>query len=332
MEKRKFKKYEIVISFIVIFIIFLFAFSYIMYHRSLMATLSEYTLMLSVDDVTEEEVIKKLESLRKQGDVKYTVDYDKFDLSFSEKYQSNMQVFYLNEQENPETVIIYLHGGTYVDRPLYFHWQFLDKLANNTKAEIVIPMYPLAPVHTYIDAYTYLTEFYQSYISEHPNANVILMGDSAGGGLALGLSIEFGIKNIKMPDHLILLSPWVDISMSNEEIKEYEKIDPMLKMPKIKLCAQSWAGDKNLKYWKLSPLYGDFSKLGKVTIFTGTRELLYPDCKLLAAKLEKANVDYNLVTAVGCNHVYLFYPTREARSGNNTIYKIINSMKKEKEK
>lgn len=330
MEKRKFKKHEIVLSIIVIFIIFIFAFSYIMYRRSVMATLSEYFLSLSIDEMTEAEVIAELESRKNQGETKYVVEYDNFNFVFEEKEESGMQVFYLNEQEKPKDVIIYLHGGTYVDRPVYFHWRFLNKLANNTKAEIVVPMYPLAPHYTYDEAYNLLTSFYRDYTANHPDSNVILMGDSAGGGLALGLAEHFGKQNINQPDRLILISPWVDISMTNEKITDFISSDPMLQLTKLNVCAKSWAGDKDLKYWKVSPIYGDLSKLNNVTIFVGTREILYPDCKLLAEKLESANVEHTLVVATGCNHDYLLYPIREANQGITVIKKSINSIDDEK--
>ena len=330
MEKRKLKKGEIVLSIIAIFILFLFAFSYIVYHRSVMATLCEYTLRIYIDDVSEEEVIKKLDERVALGDVKYVLEYKNFDFTIEEKEESGMQVFYINEQEKPENVIIYLHGGTYVDQPINFHWRFLNKLAKNTKAEIVVPLYPLVPNHTYLEAYDCLTEFYENYTNNHPESNVILMGDSAGGGLALGLAIHFGEIDLPQPDRLILISPWVDMSMTNERINDFLHTDPMLKMPKINVCAKSWANGKDLKYWKLSPLYGDLTKLKNVTIFVGTRELLYPDCKLLSEKLENANIEYSFNTGVGCNHDYLLYPISEANKGMTIIKKTINSIQNEK--
>lgn len=331
MEKRKFKKSEIAIAIVAIFIIFVFAFSYIMYQRSVMATLSEYYLSITTESLTKEEMIAELENRKKLGDVRQELPDYKFDFSFDEKEEFGMQVYYLNAQEKPKNSIIYLHGGSYVDQPVQWHWRFLNKLANNTNAEIVIPLYPLAPNHTYLEAYDAVTKLYQDYITSHQDSNIILMGDSAGGGLALGLAEYFGTNNIVQPDRLILISPWVDISMTNSQIEEFEGNDPMLNVEQLSACAESWAGGEDLKNWMLSPIYGDLSKLENVTIFVGTREILYPDCKLLAEKLEDQKVDYNLNVGIGLNHDYLLFPISEANKAMTVIKKTINSIEDEKE-
>ena len=326
MEKRKFKKSEIALSLVAIFVLFMFAFSYIMYRRSVMATLSEYYISIITKEVTEEEAIADLENRKQLGDVKYQLpDYD-FDFSMEEKDEFGMQVFYLNKQEKPKDVIIYLHGGSYVDQPVKWHLKFINKLANNTNAEIIMPLYPLAPNHTYQEAYDLVTQLYQNCLNTYSESNIILMGDSAGGGLALGLAEYFGTRNIVQPDRLILISPWVDISMTNSEIEKFTGSDPMLQLSLLSVCAKSWANGEDLKQWKLSPIYGDLSKLENVTIFVGTREILYPDCKLLADKLEELNIECDFNVGTGLNHDYPLFPISEANKAMTIIKKTINSI------
>ena len=325
MENRKLKKSEIAIAIVAIFIIFMFAFSYIMYKRSVRATISEYIISIAIKEVTEEEAIEELENRRISGDVKYQLDY-KFDYPIEEKEEYGMQVYYLNEQEKPKNAIIYLHGGAYVNQPNKYHWKFLNKLANNTAAEIVIPLYPLAPNHTYLEAYDVVTKLYKDYIQNHPDTNIILMGDSAGGGLALGLSLYFSEQSISQPDRLILISPWVDISMTNSRIEDFVAVDPMLQLAQLNVYADSWSGGEDLKHWQLSPIYGDLSKLENVTIFVGTREIFYPDCKLLADKLEELEVACELNVGTGLNHDYLLFPISEANKAITIIKKIIKNI------
>ena len=325
MENRKLKKSEIAIAIVAIFIIFMFAFSYIMYKRSVRATISEYIISLAIKEVTEEEAIEELENRRISGDVKYQLDY-KFDYPIEEKEEYGMQVYYLNEQEKPKNTIIYLHGGAYVNQPNKYHWKFLNKLANNTAAEIVIPLYPLAPNHTYLEAYDVVTKLYKDYIQNHPDTNIILMGDSAGGGLALGLSLYFSEQSISQPERLILISPWVDISMTNSRIEDFVAVDPMLQLAQLNVYADSWSGGEDLKHWQLSPIYGDLSKLENVTIFVGTREIFYPDCKLLADKLEELEVACELNVGTGLNHDYLLFPISEANKEITIIKKTIKNI------
>lgn len=333
MEKRKFKKSEIAISIAAVFVIFLFAFSYIMYNRSVVATLAEYYLSLTTKEVTKEEKIKELEDRLSLGDVKNEFPDYKFDFSFEEKDEAGMQVYYLNEQEKPRDVIFYLHGGSYIDQPVNWHYRFINKLANNTNAVVIMPLYPLAPNHTYLKAYEVVTKLYLDVLYKYQESNIILMGDSAGGGFALGLAQYLNTLNIAQPDRLILISPWVDISMTNPEISEFEGNDPMLQKEVLDVCASSWAGNEDLKHWMLSPIYGDLSVLDNVSIFVGTREILYPDCKLLAEKLSELDVECEFNVGIGLNHDFVLFPISEANKAMTIIKKnIANISDKENNK
>lgn len=103
------------------------------------------------------------------------------------------------------------------------------------------------------------------------------MGDSAGGGLSLALAEYFRMEGIRLPDELVLISPWVDTVMENEEIKAYEPKDPFLCVSSLRVCARHWAGDLDVHDWRISPIYGDMKGIHNVTVFTGTSEIFYPD-------------------------------------------------------
>ena len=88
--------------------------------------------------------------------------------------------------------------------------------------------------------------------------------------------------------------------------------------------AKSWAGDADLSDWKVSPLYGEMKNLPEVLLFSGTRELLYPDIALLAEKLREANVNTEFEIGKNLNHVYPAFPIPEA---NVAISKIVEFVK-----
>ncbi len=176
----------------------------------------------------------------------YEVDQDK-----------PMQVFYINKESTTDYVIVYLHGGSYINEFIPFHWLMLNKIAENLKSRIVVPDYPLAPIHKYHESYQLLTELYQQLLIEHPDKHIIFMGDSAGGGLALGLAEYFGQIGLPQPAQLILLSPWIDLEMNNPEMEEYMKVDPALKRDELLVAARYWADDEDLSYRQLSPINGD---------------------------------------------------------------------------
>src|SRR5690606_14370180 len=106
------------------------------------------------------------------------------------------------------------------------HWEFLSMLVHQTHCTITAPAYPLAPQFTCVDAYNMLTPLYKEITSNAGAVNTILMGDSAGGGLALALAQKIKADNIPTPGKIILLSPWLDITLNNPEIKKIDSTDP----------------------------------------------------------------------------------------------------------
>lgn len=116
-----------------------------------------------------------------------------------------------------------------------------------------------------------------------------LFGDSAGGGLAVTLLQILRNNNYNMrPTKSFLASPWVDISMTNKDIKNFEKKDPFLDVEAVKYAAKQYVGNLDLKDPLVSPLYGEMNDLGSIYILVGTHEILNPDIYLLNEKMKKA--------------------------------------------
>ncbi len=110
---------------------------------------------------------------------------------------NGMQTFILSNQAAPnKKQILYLHGGAYIHQPLDFHWKFLDKIVMDTNATIIVPIYPKAPEHQYKEAFDKVLPLYESLLSQANPRDIILMGDSAGGGFSLALSQVLLEKNI----------------------------------------------------------------------------------------------------------------------------------------
>lgn len=235
----------------------------------------------------------------------------------------DMQLFYMNVESESDKLIIYLHGGAYVEEMLFFHWLMLDKITKQVDSTFIIPDYPLAPYSNFEDCYKKMAVFYKKVLKYYPDKKIIFMGDSAGGGLALGLSLYFAKKKLPVPDKLILLSPWIDLKMDNPKIEEYLDIDPMLKIDELRVDAAYWANGKNLKDYRLSPIYGDLSVLKDVTVFCGTHEIFYPDMLRFMDKLKENKVKHKLYVGEGLNHVYPAFPIPEADEAIEKIARII---------
>ncbi len=236
-----------------------------------------------------------------------------------EKFGCQMLIF--NESEISENIILYLHGGAYVNEIANLHIAFCDKLAKKVNAIVFTPIYPLAPNHTYEETYQIVEKLYD-FILEF-NKPITIMGDSAGGGLSAAFCEYLAENELAQPEHLILISPWVDVSMSGD-YEDYMDIDPMLGVDGLREMGKAWAGNLDSKDYKVSPLYGDVKKLPQTTIFVGTHEVLYPDIIEFYNKLKDNGIDVELNVGEEMSHVYPLYPlVPEAKEAFNHIVDII---------
>ena len=230
------------------------------------------------------------------------------------------QMVVFNEVDNAERTVIYLHGGIYVNEIKLPHIIFCDKLAKEINATVFTPIYPLAPNHTYEETYEIVEKLYDYLLTM--NKPIIIMGDSAGGGLSAAFCEYLAAKDMPQPQNLILLSPWVDVSMS----ENYDNIDvdPMLGVDGLREMGETWAGNLDPKDYKVSPLFGDVSKLPKTTIFVGTHEIFLSDVTEFYNKLKDNGIDVELNVGEEMTHVYPLYPlVPEAKEAFNHIVDVI---------
>ncbi|RIW28926.1 alpha/beta hydrolase [Bacillus salacetis] len=257
----------------------------------------------------------------------YSLGKVKLASEVKEEIIEEIKVFTLNDHEAPnQRVIFYIHGGAWVNQPLSLHWKFMDRLAQSLDAKVVAPIYPKVPHFNYQHTYPKLLNIYKDIIAKVENAaQVTLMGDSAGGNIALGLAQLLKIEGIKQPKDIILLSACVDMRLDNPGIPEYESKDPMLSAGGMEVITKKWAADKRLDDPIISPIYGDLTGLGKITHFVGTHEGLYPDALKFAAKLTNDGIEHQTFIYPKMNHVFVVMPFPEAKDAREKIVSIINS-------
>ena len=291
---------------------------------SFTAKAAEVYLRLAYGNRTEEKVRRRLEKLEKVAPAPYVMPRSlKLSSRVSEESVRGCQVFRMTGAAVPERTVIYLHGGSYVNQITKFHWRAADCLASACRAEIIVPLYTLAPYGTWKEAFELLEDVYARCRAGYPERPVILMGDSAGGGLALALCEEFAEKGVPQPDRAVLFSPWVDVDLDNPDIQDYVNKDPFLTTA-LSIYGERWTGDLDTGDRRISPLFGDVSGLGPVTMFVGTKEIAYPDIMLFADKLRTAGCDYELITGEGMCHVWPLFPIPEGRAALRRAAEIIN--------
>ena len=180
--------------------------------------------------------------------------------------------------------VLYLPGGAYVEPPLSAHWSFISDMSRRLQAEFVVVRYPLAPEHSVSDTMGYVLDVYRGLIAKD-DLPLFVMGDSAGGGLALALLQEAANQGLKMPCGLVMISPWLDCTMSSvDEQKKLEPKDVMLRRAGLLAAGRWYAGRLDTVDPMVSPLFGRIDMLPPTLLFGGGRDLLVTDARQFAEK------------------------------------------------
>lgn len=257
----------------------------------------------------------------------YRIGDVKFISRIKEEVFEEIKVFTINDQQSlTQKVILYIHGGAWVNQPLSFHWTFMDRMAQSLNAKIIAPIYPKIPNFNYKNTYPKLLNLYKDILGTVKSPEQLtIMGDSAGGNISLGLAHLLQMNDIPQPKDIILFSACVDMGLTNPLIPEYEKKDPMLSVGGMEVITRIWADDKSLNDPIISPIYGDFERLGRITHFIGTHEGLYPDAMKLDDKLTAQGIEINTFVYPKMNHVFVIMPIPEAIDAQRKIVEIIKS-------
>ena len=243
----------------------------------------------------------------------------------------NRNVFILTPKnvEKTDMVILYFHGGSYMAEITNEHWNFLEKVINKTGATVILPDYPLSPKHNYKDVFNMVEPLYNEIVSRIDKDNFAIMGDSAGGGLALALEEKVSSENSEyiLPKKTILISPWLDVRLENSKIDEVQKLDKDLNKETLKLAGIAYSGKDGIDSYLVNPIDGDLSKLHDITIFTGTYDILNPDVHVLEEKAKSQGVTINVKEYEGASHIWILKDNEEEKElieqGFNDLIEIL---------
>jgi epsilon-lactone hydrolase len=213
---------------------------------------------------------------------------------------------------------VYLHGGAYISEIAPQHWALISQLAD-ASVRVEVPSYGLAPQYTYRDAYPFLTAVYRQLLADVDASAVTLVGDSAGGGLALGFAQTLLGSDLPQPRRLVLISPWLDLTLSNPDLPAVETRDPWLSSAGLHEAARVWADGDDPTDPRLSPLNGPLTDLAPMDVYVGTREICLPDVLLLQERCAAAGVKPQVTVCEGAVHVYPLVPAPEGRAAARTI-------------
>lgn len=232
---------------------------------------------------------------------------DRFSLSVIESEQFKMELLELKEAPNRDKIILQLHGGGYVGAMRNAYRMFAGLYSEVSRGMSVLTVdYRVAPEYPYpaalLDAYAaYRWLIEQGWCSEQ----IILAGDSAGGGLAMSLCHYLKDLGQQLPSGIVAMSPWTDLTASGESYDTNYERDPLFgKTRDSLLYNKEYVRDNDPMNAYISPLFGDFREFPPMLIQVGSYEMLLSDSVGVAAKAREQGVKVRLSIYEGMFHIF----------------------------
>jgi epsilon-lactone hydrolase len=191
--------------------------------------------------------------------------------------------------------ILYFHGGGHVSGSPKFYRDFSWRVADAARARVLMTYHRLAPEHPYPAAIEDAANAYRALVADgaHPRA-MALMGESAGGGLVLGVLLKLRDEGIQLPAAAVTISPWTDLALSGSSYGQNDDVDPMLSRADAACLARHYLAETDPRTPYASPIYGDPSGLPPTLIQVGSDEILLDDSVQMAGRMRAAGCEVEL--------------------------------------
>jgi monoterpene epsilon-lactone hydrolase len=225
-------------------------------------------------------------------------------------------------QPQPSPVIVlYLHGGGYLFGSPKTHRQVLIAMAKAFQAPAYALDYRLAPEHPFPAAVEDASHAYQWLITRHPEADIVLAGDSAGAGLAIATAVGIRDAGLKLPKAIVAFSPYSDLAVTGASIEDNAKSCAMFTPRGIREAAAMYLAGADARDPRASPLYANLAGLPPMLLFASRHEILRDDTLRLAERAAAAGVKVELIVRDRLPHVWPVFVTLlpEARDAFATV-------------
>lgn len=208
-------------------------------------------------------------------------------------------------QADPARVLLYLHGGGYVVGNINDYKMICGQMADILKTNLLIPEYRLAPENPFPAAVEDVKAVYRWLLEQgFQPANIVIAGDSAGGGLGLAAVLSLRDDGNPLPAAVVCLSPWADLTLHGESHQAKAGKEAMLTSEGLREWAAHYAGAESPTHPLISPVYADFRGFPPLLIQVGSEEILLDDARMVAEKARAAGVDVTLNIWQGMWHVW----------------------------
>jgi epsilon-lactone hydrolase len=217
---------------------------------------------------------------------------------------AGVKTYWFNQKQTTQKhIVIYLHGGVYTYGNINAYRAMLSHLSKSLNLPVLYVEYSLSPEHPFPTANNEILKVYQEIKKKYPGYKITIIGDSAGGGLAISLVNDAQKANLAMPDALALISPWVDLKCVNNSYSTKQAVDPILNKGFLYSHAQMYAGNK-MKVADPSEI--KFRNFPPVILLVGTDEVLNDDTKNFYSYIKPIQPKAKMKEFEGQKHVWLF--------------------------
>lgn len=216
----------------------------------------------------------------------------------------------LPQQSRAGCLILYLHGGGYALSASAMHHPFIARIAKAAHCEALSVEYRLAPQCPYPCAFHDVLTVYRALLKDGQAANkLVLLGDSAGGGLALAAALALRDAGDPLPAGVVTLSAWTDLTLSGASMDDNAEYDPLLNREALTKLAGWYVGEHNPRLPYISPVFADYTGMPPLLMQVSDCEVLYADSTRVAEKAQAAGVAVTLDVWHAMPHVWqLFAP------------------------
>lgn len=205
---------------------------------------------------------------------------------------------------DPDKLILYVHGGGYVSGSCSDHRGFVSKFAKNTGITCLLYDYRLAPENPYPAALDDSVEIYKWLLSSgFKSENILIAGESAGGGLTLAILLSLKENRIPLPVAAVAISPWTDLTCSSDSYKTKNKFS-LAPLNSWTVFSNYYVAENKAESPLISPLFGDLKGLPPIFINSGVDDELYEDGEKFSLKAKDAGVDITFRKGIGMVHCY----------------------------
>lgn len=201
---------------------------------------------------------------------------------------ADVRAFWIDKQNAGRGVLVYLHGGAYYFGPVKEHWDYIARICKLSGMAGLVIDYGIAPQDPFPKGLDQVIDLLERL--DLP-ADWFILGDSSGAGMAVATVFRLRGAGRQLPKKLILMSPWVDLTLANPDIDLNKHEDVMMTVERLSCAARDYAGKHDPADPLISPIFADLTGLPPMLIQMGTADLLLADCRRFYQKCLDAGVD-----------------------------------------